>query len=149
MVAVAAGFIDGLAWGDNSKAAIMRIGLLEMKRFCEEFFPGVKRETFTEESAGVADLITTCLGGRNRKCAEVRGHLSSSPLPWSNRRAADGERMLNQAFVTTGKAFDVLEREMLNGQKLQGIYTAKEINQFLKARSDFLASHPASCQAGS
>lgn len=41
-------------------AAVMRIGLMEMKSFCEEFFEGVKAETFTETSAGIADLITTC-----------------------------------------------------------------------------------------
>lgn len=44
----------------ESTAAIMRIGLMEMKRFSEEFFKGVKPETFTETSAGIADLITTC-----------------------------------------------------------------------------------------
>lgn len=41
-------------------AAIMRIGLIEMKNFCQEFFQNVKDETFLEESAGVADLITSC-----------------------------------------------------------------------------------------
>jgi glycerol-3-phosphate dehydrogenase (NAD+) len=68
----------------------MRIGLLETKNFCLEFFDNVKPETFLQESAGVADLITSCLGGRNRKTAE--------------------------AFVKTGKSFDVLEKEMLAGQ---------------------------------
>ncbi len=68
----------------------MRIGLIETKNFCQEFFTDVLPETFLEESAGVADLITSCLGGRNRKTAE--------------------------AFVTTGKSFDELEREMLGGQ---------------------------------
>lgn len=38
----------------------MRIGLLEMKLFCEEFFEGVKERTFLEESAGMADVITSC-----------------------------------------------------------------------------------------
>lgn len=89
-------------------AAVMRIGLMEMKHFAEEFFDGVKPETFTETSAGIADLITTCFGGRNRKCAE--------------------------AFVKTGKSFETLEKELLNGQKLQGSETAREIHNFLKAR---------------
>lgn len=82
---------------------------MEMKHFAEEFFDGVKAETFTETSAGIADLITTCFGGRNRKCAE--------------------------AFVKTGKSFDELEKELLNGQKLQGSETAREIHHFLAARN--------------
>lgn len=54
-------------------AAIMRIGLMEMKNFAEEFFEGVKPETFTETSAGIADLITTCKSERQRTC---KGSLS-------------------------------------------------------------------------
>lgn len=38
----------------------MRLGLLEMNLFCKEFFEGVKDETFLIESAGVADVITSC-----------------------------------------------------------------------------------------
>ncbi|KAI9622844.1 hypothetical protein KEM48_009729 [Puccinia striiformis f. sp. tritici PST-130] len=108
VVAVAAGFCDGLGWGNNAKAAIMRIGLLEMKSFSMEFFSGVKTETFVQESAGIADLITTCFGGRNRLCAE--------------------------AYVKTGKPFSQLETELLGGQKLQGVATAQELNTFLKAK---------------
>ncbi|KAL8278951.1 hypothetical protein RQP46_008620 [Phenoliferia psychrophenolica] len=91
-----------------NEAAIMRIGLLEMRKFSMEFFPDVQSETFVGESAGVADLITSCLGGRNRKVAE--------------------------AFVTANKTFDELEEEMLSGQKLQGVQTARELHIFLKAR---------------
>lgn len=67
VIAIAAGFTDGLGWGSNAKAAVMRIGLMEMKRFSEEFFEGVKAETFTETSAGIADLITTCESARTRR----------------------------------------------------------------------------------
>lgn len=74
VVAIAAGFTDGLGWGSNAKAAVMRIGLMEMKRFAEEFFEGVKPETFTETSAGVADLITTC------ECRTGRSEHDDKPL---------------------------------------------------------------------
>ena len=39
VVAVAAGFVDGLGWGSNAKAAVMRIGMLEMKKFSMEVSP--------------------------------------------------------------------------------------------------------------
>ncbi|WWD17462.1 glycerol-3-phosphate dehydrogenase (NAD(+)) [Kwoniella shandongensis] len=115
IVAVAAGFVDGLGYGDNSKAAIMRIGLLEMKHFCQEFFDNVKEESFLQESSGVADVITSCLGGRNKRVAE--------------------------AFVKEKKPFDELEKKMLNGQKLQGIHTAKDVHVFLKER-DRIGAYP-------
>ncbi|KYK59048.1 Glycerol-3-phosphate dehydrogenase [Drechmeria coniospora] len=109
IVALAAGFVDGRGWGDNAKAAIMRIGLMEMVRFGKEFFgETVQSATFTETSAGVADLITSCSGGRNFRCA---------------RKA-----------VEKGISVDEVERQELNGQKLQGTTTAYEVNSFLKAR---------------
>ncbi|XP_045590086.1 glycerol-3-phosphate dehydrogenase [NAD(+)], cytoplasmic isoform X2 [Procambarus clarkii] len=108
IVATGAGFVDGLGYGDNTKAAIIRLGLMEMIKFCEVFYPGSKLGTFFE-SCGVADLITTCYGGRNRKVAE--------------------------AFVKTGKSILELEKEMLNGQKLQGPYTAVEVNYMLKDKN--------------
>ncbi|GAA6000638.1 glycerol-3-phosphate dehydrogenase family protein [Rhodotorula paludigena] len=108
VVALGAGFVDGLKMGGNTKAAIIRIGLLEMSAFTQEFFPSSSPHTFSHHSAGVADLITTSFGGRNRKCAE--------------------------AFVTSGKTFDELEAELLNGQRLQGVITAEEIYSFLEAR---------------
>lgn len=108
IVALAAGFVDGMGMGGNTKAAILRIGLLEMSTFTLEFFPSSSPETFSHHSAGMADLITTSFGGRNRKVA--------------------------QAFVETGKSWDELEIELLNGQKLQGTITAKEIYGFLKGR---------------
>ncbi|KAM0753829.1 NAD-dependent glycerol-3-phosphate dehydrogenase [Meredithblackwellia eburnea MCA 4105] len=108
VVALAAGFVDGMNLGGNTKAAILRIGLLEMSTFTLEFFPSSSPQTFSHHSAGVADLITTSFGGRNRKCAE--------------------------AFIRTGKSFPELEEELLNGQKLQGTITAEEIYKFLEGR---------------
>ncbi|XP_011875108.1 PREDICTED: glycerol-3-phosphate dehydrogenase [NAD(+)], cytoplasmic-like isoform X2 [Vollenhovia emeryi] len=108
IVACGAGFVDGLGLGDNTKAAVIRLGLMEMIKFVDVFFPGGKLSTFFE-SCGVADLITTCYGGRNRKVSE--------------------------AFVKTGKTIEKLEKEMLNGQKLQGPFTAEEVNYMLKLKN--------------
>ncbi|KAF4126969.1 glycerol-3-phosphate dehydrogenase (NAD+) [Geosmithia morbida] len=109
IVALAAGFVDGRGWGDNAKAAIMRIGLMEMVRFGTEFFGETAlAETFTETSAGVADLITSSSGGRNFRCART----------------------------ATAKGISVqdVERDELNGQMLQGTSTAFEVYSFLAAR---------------
>jgi len=105
VVAVAAGFCDGLKMGDNTKAAVIRLGLKEMIEYGERFHSGGSLSTYFE-SCGLADLITTCYGGRNRKISE--------------------------AFVTRKNSMVELEAEMLNGQKLQGPETAAEVNFLLK-----------------
>ncbi len=47
----------------------MRQGLGEMRVLAERIYPTVRDLTFFE-SCGVADLIATCYGGRNRLVAE-------------------------------------------------------------------------------
>ena len=61
----------------------------------KEFGDSPKITTFLE-SCGVADLITTCYGGRNAR--------------------------LSKEFVIQKKSIAVLEVELLNGQKMQGKY---------------------------
>jgi glycerol-3-phosphate dehydrogenase (NAD+) len=110
IVAIGAGFCDGLGYGGNTKAAIIRIGLKEMVKFCKTFYDGIEDDTFLE-SCGVADLITTCFGGRNRKCAEAYAKYGKS------------------------KSLEEIEAELLGGQKLQGTLTAKEVNHILKMKN--------------
>ncbi|PAV71772.1 hypothetical protein WR25_10235 [Diploscapter pachys] len=106
VVACAAGFTDGLGYGDNTKAAVIRLGLMEITKFVEHYYPGSNLSTFFE-SCGIADLITTCYGGRNRKVCE--------------------------AFVKAGKPMAEVEKELLNGQSAQGPPTAAEVFHMLEA----------------
>lgn len=123
IVACAAGFADGKKWGDNTKSAIIRIGLMEMIRFCRMYFGGedTKITTFFE-SCGIADLITTCFGGRNRRVSE-------------------------QFVLNPDKSLQQLEEELLQGQKLQGPQTAQEVFELLTSKSHlekfplFVATH--------
>lgn len=107
VIALGAGFCDALDMGNNTKSALIRIGLIEMHRFATMYFDNISPQTMVE-SCGLADLITTCLGGRNRKVSEAYG------------RAA-GKR-----------SWEELEQEMLNGQKLQGTGTCQEVMKILK-----------------
>ncbi|KAG7698253.1 hypothetical protein KL930_001914 [Ogataea haglerorum] len=109
VVAMAAGFVEGLGWGDNAKAAVMRIGLVEMIKFAHMFFDDCQSTTFTHESAGVADIITTCAGGRNVRVG----------------------RYMAEHKVSGFEA----EKVLLNGQSCQGLHTTKEVYELLAAKN--------------
>jgi glycerol-3-phosphate dehydrogenase (NAD+) len=118
VVALGAGFVDGLGLGGNTKAALLRVGILEIAAFAKYFFKNVQQSTFWQ-SCGIADLITTCYGGRNRKCAEA---------------------FAKQVRATTGMGRDTchqlwtqIEEGLLNGQKLQGTLTSKDVYQVLQS----------------
>uniref|UniRef100_A0A0C5IM46 Glycerol-3-phosphate dehydrogenase [NAD(+)] n=1 Tax=Dunaliella tertiolecta TaxID=3047 RepID=A0A0C5IM46_DUNTE len=113
IVAVGAGIGDGLGVGPNSKASILRQGLSEMRKFCKFISPSVRDDTFFE-SCGVADLIASSYGGRNRRVAEA----------WAQKRIAGDDQV----------TFEKLEKEMLNGQKLQAVLTSDEVQEILHAR---------------
>lgn len=104
IVAIAYGISKGKGYAENTSVAILRTGLKEMKNFISEFFGGNPLTLF--ESSGVADLIVSCLKGRNFKCGLGLGQ---------------------------GKTVEMIESEM-NGQKLQGPGTAKEVYDFLVAK---------------
>lgn len=63
IIALACGVLAGLGLGDNSKAALMTRGLVEMTRFGVYF--GAKKETFSGLS-GMGDLVATCTSSHSR-----------------------------------------------------------------------------------
>ena len=108
IVALACGFIEGHGWNMTAKTAVMRRGMLETIHFCQEFFPETIQEMTFWESAGWSDMIVSCTSARN----------------WRYSKMA----------VERGVSLYEVERTELNGQKLQGISTTKEVMSFLKAR---------------
>lgn len=72
VIAVAAGILDGLGYGDNTKGALMTRGLAEISRLGVEL--GADPLTFAGLS-GMGDLITTCISrySRNRYLGEQIG----------------------------------------------------------------------------
>lgn len=108
IVALAAGFADGLGLPANTKAAVLRRGLLEMLALVRELYPGSKNETILE-SCGFADLLTTCYGGRNRLCAEA--FAKDPSLTWEE-----------------------IEAKHLSGQKLQGPSACLDIQLLIDKR---------------
>ncbi len=120
VVATAAGLVDGYfarqsadgtsSGADNTKAAIIRRGLMELAALCRLLDADFSSSTLLE-SCGVADIVTSSYGGRNRRVAA--------------------------AFAQAGcaRTLDALEAEMLGGQKLQGPPTAAVVHAFLRGRN--------------
>jgi glycerol-3-phosphate dehydrogenase (NAD(P)+) len=98
VVALAAGMVDGLGFGDSAKAGIITRGLAEMTRL--GVAAGAHQLTFAG-LAGVGDLIATCMSplSRNRRAGELMG----SGLPWTEVEAqlngvAEGVTTVNGAL---------------------------------------------------
>lgn len=72
VIAIAVGISDGLGFGDNTRAALITRGLVEMKRLGVTL--GADEKTFTGLS-GLGDLIVTCTSklSRNRGVGERIG----------------------------------------------------------------------------
>ena len=128
VIAIGAGLCDGLSVGTSTKAAIIRRGMSEMVQFRDLFCgnqPAMSRSVLTA-SCGVADVVATCFGGRNRKCAEE----------WCRKR------LLSPTTTTSPAAaallWEQVETELLNGQKLQGLGTCHELLACLRSYGENL-----------
>lgn len=102
--AIAAGMIDGMALGDNPKAALMTRAVAEMARLGVAL--GGKPETFSGLS-GIGDMIVTCCSGhsRNRHVGEElgRGKLMTDIQKEMGLSVAEGVPTAQSAWALADK----------------------------------------------
>ncbi len=100
IIAIAAGVCDGLGYGDNTKAALLTRGLVEISRLGCAL--GARRETFFGLS-GIGDLIATALSqhSRNRYVGEKIGRGESL------ESVMEGMVMVAEGVRTTRAAVDL------------------------------------------
>ncbi|MDN6968591.1 NAD(P)H-dependent glycerol-3-phosphate dehydrogenase [Oenococcus sp. UCMA 17063] len=99
VLAIAGGIIKGLKMTDNTQAALITRGLVEMRRLGVAL--GGKSETF-DGLAGLGDLIVTAMSANSR-----------------NFRAGLG--------LSSGKSLEQVQKEM--GMVIEGVKTAKAVDQ--------------------
>lgn len=105
IIALAAGMNDGLAYGDNSKAALMTRGIYEMSKLGISL--GANPYTFNGLS-GIGDLIVTCTSMHSR-----------------NRRAG--------ILIGEGKSMEEACNEV--GQVVEGVKTVKSAYKLAKLKN--------------
>jgi len=122
--AIAAGICDGMAFGDNTKAALMTRGIVEMARLGEAL--GGKAETFSGLS-GIGDIIVTCMSqhSRNRHVGEElgRGRKLKQILNAMNGQVAEGVTTAKSAYMLAKKI--KIDTPIIN-QVYAGLYQDKD-----------------------
>ncbi|MBQ2946082.1 MAG: NAD(P)-dependent glycerol-3-phosphate dehydrogenase [Clostridia bacterium] len=115
VIALAAGTVDGLGLGDNTKAALMTRGIAEIARLGVKM--GGDRETFSG-LAGIGDLIVTCtsMHSRNRRC----GILIGKGVPASEAVAEIG--MTVEGYKTASAAYRLAIKEKADMPIITEIY---------------------------
>ena len=101
--AIATGVCEGLGFGDNARASIITLGLMEINNFGRHF--GAKRGT-VYGLAGVGDLIATCTSKHSR-----------------NRFVGEN--------LAKGKTMEQIRKEM-HGMIAEGIPTTKAVYEYSK-----------------
>jgi glycerol-3-phosphate dehydrogenase (NAD(P)+) len=114
--AIAAGICDGMAFGDNTKAALITRGIAEMARLGQML--GGRPETFSGLS-GVGDMIVTCTSGhsRNRHVGEQLG----KGLALDDVIASMG-RSVAEGVSTTRSAYELARENAVETPIIREIY---------------------------
>ncbi len=103
VIALCAGVMDGLGFGDNTKAALMTRGLAEMARLGTAM--GASPETFAGLS-GIGDLIVTCtsMHSRNRRAGILIGQGKSV------KEALDEVHMVVEGVYAAESAYHLAQK---------------------------------------
>src|SRR3989338_3546283 len=128
--AIATGVCDGFGFGDNARASIITLGLMEMNNFGRHF--GAKRGT-VYGLAGVGDLIATCISrhSRNRFVGE---QLAKNNSMEEIKKEMHG--MVAEGITTTKAVYEYSSKhgiEMpLTHQTYEVLFENKNIKQAIK-----------------
>lgn len=103
VIALGAGISDGLGYGDNTKAALMTRGIIEISRLGVKL--GANSKTFSGLS-GVGDLIVTCtsMHSRNRRAGILIGQGQTLD------EAIKSVGMVVEGIKTTRSAYELAEK---------------------------------------
>lgn len=103
IIALGAGISDGIGFGDNSKAALMSRGFVEMTKLGAAL--GASSSTFTGLS-GIGDLIVTCtsIHSRNTRAGNLIGQ------GYSANEACEKVGMVVEGMKTTKAAYELAQK---------------------------------------
>ena len=104
VIALCAGVVTGLGYGDNTKAMLMTRGLTEIARLGVSM--GAKKETLAGLS-GVGDLIVTCTSGhsRNRQAGILLGQGRTVP------QAMEEVGAVVEGYYATASAWELCQKQ--------------------------------------
>ena len=116
VIALATGIIDGMGFGDNTKAALMTRGIAEMTRLGIKM--GGQASTFAGLT-GIGDLIVTCTSGhsRNRRAGELIGQ------GYTMEEAIKKVNMVVEGVPTTKACYDLMKKHDVDMPILEAIYS--------------------------
>ncbi len=103
VIALCAGIVDGIGFGDNTKAALMTRGMREISRLGVKM--GANEETFSG-LAGIGDLIVTCtsMHSRNRRAGILIGQ------GYSLDETIDKVHMVVEGVYSTKATFELANK---------------------------------------
>lgn len=125
VIALGAGISDGLGYGDNTKAALMTRGIIEIGRLGEKL--GASPVTFSGLS-GIGDLIVTCtsMHSRNRKAGILIGQGQTLD------EAIDTVGMVVEGIKTTKSAYELAKINNvtmpITDEIFNVLYKGKDVN---------------------